>query len=30
MYRHGAEKDTRRMVNKIIADRAMRVLVVTG
>ena len=30
MYWHGAQEDTRRTVNKIIADRAMRILVVTG
>ena len=30
MYWHGAQEDTRRMVNKIIADRAMGILVVTG
>ena len=30
MYWHGAQQDTRRMVNKIIADRAMSILVVTG
>ena len=30
MYWHGAQEDTRRTVNKIIADRAMGILVVTG
>ena len=30
MYWHGAQEDTRRRVNKIIADRAMGILVVTG
>ena len=30
MYWHGAQEDTRRTVNKMIADRAMAVLVVTG
>ena len=30
MYWHGAQEDTRRMVNKIIADRAMGILAVTG
>ena len=30
MYWHGAQEDTRRTVNSIIADRAMGILVVTG
>ena len=30
MYWHGAQEDTRHTVNKIIADRAMGILVVTG
>ena len=30
MYWHGAQEDTRRTVNKIIADRAIGILVVTG
>ena len=30
MYCHGAQEDTRHTVNKIIADRAMGILVVTG
>ena len=30
MYWHGAQEDTRRTVNKIIADGAMGILVVTG
>ena len=30
MYWHGAQEDTRRTVNKIIADRAMGILVVTS
>ena len=30
MYWHDAQEDTRRTVNKIIADRAMGILVVTG
>ena len=30
MYWHGAQEDTRGRVNKIIADRAMDILVVTG
>ena len=30
MYWHGAQEDTRRTVNKIIADRAMGILIVTG
>ena len=30
MYWHGAQEDTTRTVNKIIADRAMGILVVTG
>ena len=30
MYWHGAQEDTRRTVNKIVADRAMGILVVTG
>ena len=30
MYLHGAQEDTRCTVNKIIADRAMGILVVTG
>ena len=30
MYWHGAQEDTRRTVNLIIADRAMSILVVTG
>ena len=30
MYWHGAQEDTKRTVNEIIADRAKGVLVVTG
>ena len=30
MYWHGAQEDTRRTVNKIVASRAMGILVVTG
>ena len=30
MHRHGAQEDTRRTVNKIIADRVMSILVATG
>ena len=30
MYWHGAQEDTRYTVNKIIAERAMGILVVTG
>ena len=30
MYWHGAQEDTRRTVNKIIANRAMAILAVTG
>ena len=30
MYRHGAQEDTKRTVNKIIGDRAKKILVVTG
>ena len=30
MYWHGAQEDTRRTVNKIIADRGMGILVLTG
>ena len=30
IYWHGAQEETRRTVNKIIADRAMGILVVTG
>ena len=30
MYWHGAQEDTRHTVNKIIADRAMGILVLTG